>query len=388
MRIRQFSIPAVLCLLFGNMPSGGSVAAESGCAQMSVDQTGTIHTAACTVPFTALASPEAKKIFIEDALAAQALTPAAKPPEALSISDVILKVRRDADATRKSMAEAMTALFPVTISSEMIGGVQTDVVLPREGISQRNKDRVLINLHGGGMIFGARYEGQVMSIPIASIGKIKVITVNYRMAPEHRFPAASEDVAAVYSALLQRYRSENIGIYGCSAGGGLTAQSAAWFQAHHLPRPGALGILCYGQSDDGTPFAGDSYYAATTPAALHDATSRQALTLYASDASPSDPLLNPFVSADVLSKFPPTLFISATRDFSMSSMIYDHIQLVKAGVDAELYLWDGLDHAFMYDPRLPESHEAYDVIVSPSTSGRRSWRDIGVVSGIAPNPAK
>jgi hypothetical protein len=54
---------------------------------------------------------------------------------------------------------------------------------------------------------------------------------------------------------------------------------------------------------------------------------------------------------------------SMARDFTMSSAIYSHTQLIKAGVDAEIYLWDGLDHAFMYDTRLPESHEAYDITV-------------------------
>jgi acetyl esterase/lipase len=206
------------------------------------------------------------------------------------------------------------------------------------------------------MIFGARYEGQVMSIPIAGIGKIKVITIDYRMAPEHRFPAASEDVAKVYAELLKRYKPENIGIYGCSAGGGLTAQALAWFQVHNLPRPGAVGILCAGAT-----LEGDSYFAPTT--GFRDERFLEATRLYGSEANARDPLLNPMSSGAVMAKFPPTFFINSTRDVTMSSAIHSHLQLIKAGVDAELYLWDGLDHAFMYDSRLPESHEAYDIIV-------------------------
>lgn len=59
------------------------------------------------------------------------------------------------------------------------------------------------------------------------------------MAPEWYFPAASEDVAKVYRELLKSYRPENIGIYGCSAGAGLTSQAVAWFQTHGLPHPPA-----------------------------------------------------------------------------------------------------------------------------------------------------
>jgi acetyl esterase/lipase len=81
---------------------------------------------------------------------------------------------------------------------------------------------------------------------MAGIGHVKVISIDYRQAPEHKFPAASEDVAKVYQELLKTFKAENIGIYGCSAGGFLTAQSVAWFQAHNLPAPGAIGIFCAG----------------------------------------------------------------------------------------------------------------------------------------------
>jgi acetyl esterase/lipase len=81
--------------------------------------------------------------------------------------------------------------------------------------------------------------GLVESIPIASVGAIRVITVDYREGPEYSFPAASEDLAAVYAALLKTYKPRNIGIYGCSAGGILTAQSVAWIGSHGMPSPGA-----------------------------------------------------------------------------------------------------------------------------------------------------
>jgi acetyl esterase/lipase len=70
-------------------------------------------------------------------------------------------------------------------------------------------------LHGGAFLWGAHSGGLVESIPVASVGKMKVISVDYRQGPEAAFPAASEDVAVVYTALLKHYKPRNIGIYGC-----------------------------------------------------------------------------------------------------------------------------------------------------------------------------
>src|SRR3546814_15853553 len=79
-----------------------------------------------------------------------------------------------------------------------------------------------------------------------AIGRIQGISVYYRQGPDFTFPAASEDVAAVYRELIKQYDPRNIGIYGCSAGGLLTAQSVAWLIDKKLPLPGAIAMLCEG----------------------------------------------------------------------------------------------------------------------------------------------
>jgi acetyl esterase/lipase len=84
---------------------------------------------------------------------------------------------------------------------------------------------------------------------------------------------------------------------------------------------------------------------------------------YFANADVKDPLVSPAVSLDVLSKFPPTLIITATRGMELSSAVYSHSRLVKAGVDAELHVWDGMFHGFFYNPDVPESRDCYDVIV-------------------------
>jgi epsilon-lactone hydrolase len=75
---------------------------------------------------------------------------------------------------------------------------------------------VLVNLHGGGFVGDSG--SMLESIPIASLARTKVVTVLYRLAPEHRFPAAVDDVVAVYRELLKTHRPRKMALYRTSAG--------------------------------------------------------------------------------------------------------------------------------------------------------------------------
>lgn len=235
---------------------------------------------------------------------------------------------------------------------------------PAGGIAAANHDRVLINLHGGGFSGCWPACAELESRPIAALARIKVISLDYREGPQYKFPAASEDVAAVYKELLKTYRPGNIGIFGCSAGGMLTAESVAWFQKHDLPRPGAIGIFCASAGE----FGGDAAYTSTPlgearlmPEMRDGGVPRLG---YFSATEPKDPLVSPIYSPEMLAEFPPTLLITGTRGFEMSTALYTHSQLVKLGVDADLHVWEGLFHGFFYNPDVPESMDAYNVIVS------------------------
>jgi len=262
-----------------------------------------------------------------------------------------------------ALAARAKELYPVDIKPQVIGGVRTEVITPKGGVAKKNQNRVLINLHGGAFLWGEGAGGEEESVPIASIGRVTVITVAYRQGPEFKFPAASEDVAAVYQALLRTYDPANVGIYGCSAGGILTAESIAWLQKRKLPRPGAIGTFCGSASG----FGGDSVYvafplAAQTPL-VGARTGELSFSAYFSEASIADPLVLPINSSDVLAKFPPTLLIAGSRDFAVSSLFHTQAALTNLGVETELHIWDGMWHAFFIDPDLPESKEVYGVIV-------------------------
>jgi acetyl esterase/lipase len=249
--------------------------------------------------------------------------------------------------------------YPVTTEPTIIAGVKAVRIRPTSGVSKANRGKVLINLPGGAFLLAnAEGGGLVESIPVAALTGVEVISLTYSQAPEARFPAASRDVEAVYRDLLKTHRARDIGLFGCSAGGLLTAQSLAWLQKAGLPRPGAAGIFC---ASADARWSGDSW---SWQRALHGLTSEPTLDerAYYGEHDLSDPLMSPIASDAVLARFPPTLLITATRAGELSSTVDTHRRLVRAGVEAQLHVWDGLDHGFYQNPDLPESKEAYDVM--------------------------
>lgn len=320
--------------------------------------------AAAEIPFSDLASPEARQ-------ALSALHQA--PPEPDARTDIEGLRRFHSEATDQLLAK-MRETYPVSIEPRKIAGIDTQVVTPQAGVARNNTQRVLINLHGGAFTFGSGNGGLVESVPIAATERIEVIAVDYRLAPENKFPAATQDVAAVYRELLKTYRPENIGIYGCSAGGILAAESVAWFSSHGLPGPGAIATLCA----TGAEIDGDSAYVAPLLFGTPIPEGGHPLLLtslpYFQGVDPQDALAFPIVSAQVLARFPPTLLIAGNRDFSASSLTLMHRRLRAVDVDAELYLFDGMWHAFVVDSSLPESREVYGIVARffDSHLGRRT----------------
>jgi monoterpene epsilon-lactone hydrolase len=352
------SVPSAVAILVTlacilSTPCDGKSNVEDSADTPAVDAAGTVHLPALDVPFSNFASAESRTAFVK-----RSQDHRVPPPNA-----DIKTMRAFYDSYNMALAARARELYPVNIKQELIGGVRTEVITPKDGIAKKNRHRVLVNLHGGAFLWGEGAGGEEESVPIASIGQITVITVAYRQGPEYKFPAASEDVAAVYRELLRTYAPANVGIYGCSAGGILTAEAVAWFQKEKLPRPGAIGTFCGSASG----FGGDSVYVAFPLAAQSPLPGAREGALsfspYFSDVSVADPLVLPINSAKVLRQFPPTLLIAGSRDFAVSSLFHIQAALTRVGVETELHIWDGMWHAFFIDPDLPESQEVYSVIV-------------------------
>ena len=345
---------AVAALGILSMPA---VAQDSAPARPTFEKDGTVTVPSFQLPPSALMSKEAA-----DALKARAAAPAFAMPTNLDIKII----RMGMEMVLAPSVKVMKDRYPADIVEQQIAGVPTRVFTPK-GIPT-NPKRVLINLHGGGFSMCADACALLESLPIAAVGGYKVISVNYRQGPENRFPAASEDVAAVYRELLKTYKPTQIGIYGCSAGGSLSAQAAAWFPAHGLPEPGAIGIFGSGAvrftAGDSAYISGNIDGAFAPPAKPGTPVTPIMKTMgaYFEGVDTSGPMISPAGHPEVLANFPPTLVITGTRAPDMSPAVYTHSQLVKAGVPGDLIVGEGLGHCYIYSAQLPESQDAYSTI--------------------------
>jgi monoterpene epsilon-lactone hydrolase len=310
----------------------------------SFDPDGTAHITR-VVPMPTTISPEAQKWLAS-------LTQKKSGPETLA------ERRARTDIWRAQDSAEARRVYPVNVEETSIAGVRTDIITPL-ATPEANRSRVFINLHGGG--FNSDSGSIIEGAPIANLAKTKVVSVYYRLAPENSYPAAVDDVVAVYKELLKTYKPRSIGIFGTSAGAILSAEVTVRLRQLGLPLPGALGIFS-GLADFSRPgdsrqlFALDGFpgeLQPTYPDRLPD-------DGYVGKTDRKDPVLSPFF-AD-LHGMPPTLLVTSTRDILLSGTTIFHRALVDAGDDAQLVVFEALPHAFWYHFQLPETKEALELM--------------------------
>jgi acetyl esterase/lipase len=262
--------------------------------------------------------------------------------------------RASTDAWAINARDSWLALYPAKLTEDKIAGVPVRIVVP-EDVPGANKDKVLLNLHGGG--FNSDSGSYTETIPMAGMTKIKCVAVLYRLAPEFPFPAAVDDSIAVYKELLKTYKPDHIVIYGTSAGAILTGEVAVKIKQLGLPMPAALGIFS-GMGDFARPGDSIAMYALRGLSGHLDAPddSKPHNSDYMAKTDPRDPVLSP-IYAD-LHGLPPTLFVTSGRDLLLSGTSNLHRAFLNAGNDARLVVYDALPHAFWYSTKLPEALEA------------------------------
>lgn len=316
----------------------------------SFDSDGTTHITR-VVPMPETISPEAQKWLASLAQAKR------KPgPEPLAERRARTDVWRAQDS-----AEALK-IYPAKVEGATIGGVRTDIITPSANAPANvnaKGTRVLINLHGGG--FNSDSGSLIEGVPISNLAKIKVVSVYYRLAPENPFPAAVDDVVAVYKELLKTYKPSSIGIFGTSAGAILTAEVAVRLKQLGLPPPAALGIFSgladFSRVGDSRQiYALDGFAGELQPTDVNHLPDDQ----YISKTDRKDPVLSPLF-AD-LHGMPPSLLVTSTRDLLLSDTAIFHRALLRAGDDSQLVVFEALPHAFWYHFQLPETKEALELM--------------------------
>jgi acetyl esterase/lipase len=287
--------------------------------------------------------------------------PGAPVPLPSEVKDMA-ELRKIYNKNLQPNVDHMREVFAVNIEETTINGISAAIITPKAGISERNKNRLILNGPGGGFRTGVRANGLLISIPVAATLGVKVISILYRQAPEHKFPAGSEDLLKVWDEVTKTYKPQNIGMVGCSAGGALISQTTAMLIENGRPTPGALGVYCMGL---GSSIEGDSRFwgnfSITNIAA--DMQPKPAVKLgpmsYFDGVDLNQFIVTPTMDPVKLAKFPPTIFFTGTRDFAMSGAAFGHRKLIEVGVESDLLIYDGLFHGFMTNPDFPESQEGY-----------------------------
>lgn len=285
------------------------------------------------------------------------LTPLLNPenrPEitaAMLLDPAIMAMARQTMAALLAPLEAgRAARFGLEVQDEIMGGVPVQRVV-KPAADPALADRLLINLHGGGFMVGAR--SLTETLPIVGLTGIPAVTVDYRLAPEHAFPAAVEDALAVYRAALETHAPERIAVFGTSAGAILTMQLLARLKAEGLPMPAAAGVFSGG---------GDLSRIGDCEAYLPWLTGGRSIMEvcghYCGDTPRTDPLLSPIFGD--LGGYPPIMLMASTRDQLLSQTVVTDLALRRAGVPVDLRVYEGMPHAFWTALECPETEAALE----------------------------
>lgn len=254
------------------------------------------------------------------------------------------------DAKAKA-AQYMTQIFSQlgaglggSVETLELGGAVVHLATPEGGAPQ---DRAYLDMHGGALVHGDGEPCRIGARRAAELHGVSCYAVDYRMPPEHPYPAALDDCVAVYRALLEQYAPENIIVGGGSAGGNLAAATILRARDEGLPLPAAV-VLTTPELDlteSGDSFETNQLIDAMLPRRLTNAN-----LLYAGGHDLSHPYLSPLF-ADFSKGFPATFVQAGTRDLFLSNAVRMHRALRRAGVPVELHIFEGMPHGgFMNAP--------------------------------------
>ena len=250
----------------------------------------------------------------------------------------------------------------VTLEQTTMGGVNCYILTPKT-IPDAHRNQLIINAHGGAYVFGPGESGTLEATLMAAYGGYKVIEFDYRMPPDAPYPAGLDDAMAVWKAALAVHDPRRMAIVGTSAGGGLTLAMILRAKREGLALPAA--IAPYSPWADLTE-TGDSYKTnegVDNVLVSYDGFLGRAALLYADGHNLKDPLLSP-VYGD-FHGFPPTLLMAGTRDLFLSNTVRTQRNLRRAGVRAELQMFEGFSHAqYLNDPAAPETKEIFAEITA------------------------
>ncbi|MGB3865371.1 MAG: alpha/beta hydrolase [Xanthobacteraceae bacterium] len=226
----------------------------------------------------------------------------------------------------------------VTTQSLTFGKVPAEKITP----ANATPGKTLLYLHGGGHIFGSIKSHRHFVSRLAVAARIPAWHIDYRLAPEHPYPAAIEDALAAYRAILDSgIAPADLLVGGESAGGNLAAALSLKLKQENLPQPAGLYLLSP-WLDMGTSAESYDKVGARDPMITRDGIVGVA-TAYLG-GQPDNPLASP-VRAD-LSGLPPVLIQVGSEEVLLSDSIAFANKAALTGIDVTLRVWAGMPHAW------------------------------------------
>jgi epsilon-lactone hydrolase len=298
------------------------------------------HIPARDIPTPLHLSPQARATF-----APRPFEPRPSPPP------------EEKEAWRKHVANSNAMLLPLVEASsagvsaeveDLTIGQATVYAITPAGVAPDDR-RVYLDIHGGALVFGAGAFTRASGISTAGVIGRRVWAVDYRMPPDHPYPAGLDDCVAAYRALLGSHRSQDIVIGGASAGGNLAAATILRARDEGLPLPAGAVLLTpeVDLTESGDSFQTNLGLDTTLIGSLMSAN-----LLYADGHDLAHPYLSPLFG-DLIKGFPPTFLATGTRDLFLSNTVRMHAALRAADVDADLYIMEAASHGGF--PRSPEA---------------------------------
>ncbi len=261
-----------------------------------------------------------------------------------------------ASAKKKPLSDSVAAKFGVQVEKARMGGVDVLRVTP-SGYNPGERRR-LIYSHGGGYVVSCAAVELTLPALLGTELGVEVISIDYTLAPRANYEVVTDQVVAVYRAVLEGGTDpRGVGMFGDSAGGGITLASALKLRDQGIPLPGAL---CLFSPSTDVSEDGDSRMSIGGNDS-DPILARSAFKMLGQAYAPGE-LRNPYASpvhGDYTKPFPPTLIQGGTRELLLSDFVRFYQAMIQGGNEAVLDLYEGMCHVFQgYFPDVPETKAA------------------------------
>ncbi|MEN8126076.1 MAG: alpha/beta hydrolase [Bacteroidota bacterium] len=308
------------------------------------DETEKVH-----IPVTI--SDEAKEVLDEWTI--QSRNDEAHMPKGDAPAEEWAEKQDEFQETAKDPLPELLDKFKPKVDTVFFGGIRAIDVKPKD---YQKSDKIVIYIHGGAYTFFTADVTLLSSVPLADLSGLRIVSIDYTLAPHAKFDQIIDEILTFYQALLKEYKAENIVIYGDSAGGGLTAGSILKMRDQSIELPRAVVLW--------SPWAdidqiGDTYFtmADNDPNLVFEDFLENCAEAYA----PRDEWKNPYVSpvyGDYSKDFPPTLIQVGGKEIFMSNSIRMYRALKENNKEVELDVYEGMWHVWQGYYNIPESKMA------------------------------